>query len=234
VQLDCCDAVQPWASSPPSTNFTASPPPASAASPLPDAVQAPQPSARSSDLLDGPPIGSTSLEHFAAATAHPLPPSALWADAAAPLPTNAWWENLVLQDGGELGGNTISPLPYLAQALPDGLHVSLPQPADTVASTDSVILPFSSEIHFGASGLTDSVSNGADTRTVASHDQLSVTVLWQAGAERRRGAWMRAPLVRGAPYATALFGGGARPTLGFGASPALKVSFTAAVSSLWT
>ena len=64
---------------------------------------------------------------------HPEAPSAIWGSRKGPLPTNEWWVNLVLEDGGKLGENVITSLPYLIKALDDGLHAGLPGPKVTTS-----------------------------------------------------------------------------------------------------
>ena len=59
-------------------------------------------------------------------------------DHLAPLPTNAWWQNLVLDDSGTLGENAIYPMPLLVKAQPGGLHVCEPADGDEVASVDFI------------------------------------------------------------------------------------------------
>ena len=77
-------------------------------------------------VLGGPPIGDASV-HFQMAPPHPQPPSSVWdASLRAPRPTNAWWMNLVLEEGGVLGGEPVYPMPYQVAAAPDGLSVSPP------------------------------------------------------------------------------------------------------------
>jgi len=119
----------------------------------------------------------------------------VWGAATAPLPTNRWWVNLALPDGELIGENVVAPLPYLIKALPDGLHVCLPV-KDVTATY--VALPFDDTLAFGATEMAH--SSGA-THEIEAHDGLSVTVAWSAGGSGR----MSTPLVRGMPYATAIY-----------------------------
>ena len=52
-------------------------------------------------LLGGEPLSGGAAPLFAPVD-HPRSPTAFWADASAPLPTNAWWENFVLDAGDQL------------------------------------------------------------------------------------------------------------------------------------
>ena len=45
-----------------------------------------------------PPLGNATA-HFPTIV-HPRQPSHIWADATAPLPTNEWWQDLVLEESG--------------------------------------------------------------------------------------------------------------------------------------
>ena len=71
-------------------------------------------------LLGDTPLATTP-PNFTALN-HSAPPGGLWADDTAPLPTNAWWQNLAL--GG--GGFTVNTLPYMVQAHADGLRFGMP------------------------------------------------------------------------------------------------------------
>ena len=137
-------------------------------------------------LLGGEPLSKASSPWPSAD--HSAPPSALWADAAAPLPTNAWWQNLVLGDGE----NVINSLPYTLRARADGLHLCHPakfmQPTFIFAATlDNLIL-----------GAVETLGE----KRVIDHDELSVTLAW-GGADAR----LTAPIVRGMPYVTGLYEG---------------------------
>jgi len=142
-------------------------------------------------LLGGEPLSKASSPWPSAE--HSLAPSSTWADASAPLPTNAWWQNLVLGTGE----NVINSLPYTLRARADGLHlchpVKVPQPTYVyVATLDNLIM-----------GAVEDLGS----RRVVDHDELSVTVGW--GQE---GARLTAPIVRGMPYVTGIYEG-LRPKL---------------------
>ena len=228
VKLDCCAAGPAPAASPSTSPATAVPPPPSSQSPAPPSSSPSKaspplpksspsasppplpPAAPGQPLLGGTALGGKSLQ-WPSADPHPLQPTEVWGGAKAPLPTNAWWQNLVLDEGGTLGENVIYPLPYLAQAKPDGLHVSLPAAKDYVASVDFVIVPVADAVGLGAKG-------ELGKRTVTAHDPLSVTVRWPVGGD----AHFETPLVRGAPYVTALYSRAA-PRLTFASAALLKV-----------
>lgn len=108
-------------------------------------------------------------------------PTGVWSESLLqqPLPTNRWWQNMVLGDGAA----TCNALPYLVQTHADGLRLCLPE---RVASADFVLSPFVANWRMSAAG----AANFA--REVTDFDDLSVTVEW-SGA----GGVMTSPLVRG-------------------------------------
>ena len=75
----------------------------------------------------------------------------MWGKAPqAPLPTNAWWQNIVLEDNGKLGENPIYPMPLVLKTLPDGLHACSPTDADKTTGVSGVIMPGVDVISLGA------------------------------------------------------------------------------------
>jgi len=160
--------------------------------------------------LDGAALGDTSLNGIPRAGPHPQPPTDVWgATTSAPLPTNRWWVNLVLDGNAATGDNVVSPLPYVAKVLSDGLHVCLPS---VVATSTYVTLPFDDTLALGATEISSA------SQTIEAYDTLSVTVLWEAS-----GGSMRTPLVRGMPYASARYSG-LTPRLTFAASPITSIN----------
>jgi endo-1,3(4)-beta-glucanase len=119
---------------------------------------------------------------------HALAPTALWGDVAGPRPTNAWWENLVLGQGG----SPVMTLPYLVKALPDRLSVCAPK---LVATADFVLSSFEDNLSIGA-------SEPLGAHALTGYDALSATVRW-TGA----GGSLSAPLVRGMAYASVDYAG---------------------------
>ncbi|MEN0062790.1 MAG: glycosyl hydrolase, partial [Myxococcota bacterium] len=120
---------------------------------------------------------------------HPQAPGGLWADSKGPLPTNAWWQRLVLGAGTAV----VYPMPYQVRADAPGLQVSF----DTATASDVVVsLPYETDLTFGAQGPLGS-------RQVVAHDSLSVTLRWTAPD----GSTLTTPLVRGMPYVTAQYAG---------------------------
>ena len=95
---------------------------------------------------------------------HTSPPGHLIANhlKSKPLPTTAWWQNLVLGSGG----NRINILPYQVKAQNDALQVCYPK--KTVTSK-YVSTGFLQNLIFGA-------SEGLFSRQVVDFDELSVTV----------------------------------------------------------
>ncbi len=125
---------------------------------------------------------------------HPLAPTALWAAAiASPRPTNAFWMNLVLNQGAQ----RINLLPYNAKALADGLGVS--SPPSTVADA-SITTADRTDIELGA-------SETFGKHEITSYDDLSVTLTWTASGGTASGGTLATPLVYGMPYATGLYQG---------------------------
>jgi endo-1,3(4)-beta-glucanase len=120
---------------------------------------------------------------------NPIAPTGVFGGHATPLPTNAFWENFVLQNGDQV---TV-PFPYQIHATSAGLGVSKPESL-TVANTSSTESA-GPQIVFGAAA-------AFTTHTVASWDPLSTTVTWQGA-----GGTMSAPVVHGMPYASALYDG---------------------------
>ena len=220
--LDCCEKYPPGMASPPTPAASPPPPPnpPPCASPPPSPTAAstsllappPPPAAPVGGLLGGEPLGSTDLGKFKKAGPHPQRPSAIWGvDFEAPAPTNRWWINLVLADGETVGENAVDTLPYVIKALADGLHVCLPAKE---ATPNFVTLLFEDTLTFGARELVHT------TRSIRSHGDLSVTVAWASGAMLADGS-MVVPLVRGMPYASAIYTK-MTPQLTFGTSPILN------------
>lgn len=222
VQLGCCSAEgapPPGAHRPDSAQPSASPSPpaASPASPSPPYPPSPPPEP-ARELLDGDALGDDSPA-FEKAAPHSQQPTSIWGShTSAPLPTNRWWQNIVLQDGDALGEGVVASMPYLLKARPDGLHVGLSAPK--VVAADSVSVPFTEAVHVGAEGL-------PDARAVAAHDQLSVTLRWGD----HDGGSMAAPLVRGMPLVTLEFSDLA-PRVTFAASSVARVDGHAVPASL--
>lgn len=115
---------------------------------------------------------------------HPIQPNPeLWNTSNTPLPTNAWWDNLVL--GG--GVNTISPLPYLLQAKTQGMEMSYP---GFVTSQNYVLSVFLPNIRL-------TVKEEVSRRHVVAFDDLSVTMEWVSSQ-----GTLKAIIVQGSPYIT--------------------------------
>ncbi len=137
------------------------------------------------DGLFGAPLGTATVA--LPGVQHGLAPTPLWGDVPGPYPTNAWWLNLVL----EQGENAINVLPYLVKALPDGLSVCAPR----FEATDRFIFSvFTANVSLGA-------AEPLASRTLAGYDSLSATMAWR-GTD---GGTLTAPLVRGMAYATVTY-----------------------------
>lgn len=120
---------------------------------------------------------------FATGT-HSLSPTPLWgSNPSRPLPTNAWWQNLVLGTG--VVRQAVHP--YQVRADPGGLHVSFPRIQAEARQLNTV---FERDLDFGA-------AQGLGERSLVDHGPFSATVRW--GDVNRN---MTAPLVRGMPFAS--------------------------------
>ena len=115
-------------------------------------------------------------------------PTARWASTDAPLPTNAWWQNFVLN----AGTGVANALPYIVKCSSDGLSGCMP--GKTTGET-FVISSFVNNWTLGA----DEVLNA---HKIVDYDPLSVTVEWTSGT-----GTLQAPVVRGMPYLTAVYNG---------------------------
>ncbi len=131
-----------------------------------------------------PPLSTTPPPFPTIATAQP--PSAFWAAdlLSAPLPTNRWWQNIVLGDGTA----TCNALPYLFQSHPEGLKVCMPE---RVAGETFVISAFVPNWTLSATEI------GMGQRQIVDFDDLSVTLSWPGG--------MTTPIVRGMSSVTAAY-----------------------------
>jgi len=138
------------------------------------------------NLLGDIPL-STSAPTFSSQS-HSLSPTGLWDNTASPLPTNAWWQNLVL--GG--GGLTVNTLPYLVQVDNSALRFGFP---GKVVSQNYILTTFTDNLNFGAVG-------GLPARQITDYGPLHVRVDWGSGTGS-----MHANLVRGQPYMTAHYNG---------------------------
>ena len=138
------------------------------------------------DLLGGAPL-STTPPTFSSQS-HGLSPTGLWDDPAAPLPTNAWWQNLAL--GG--GGLTVNTLPYLVQLDNSALRFCIP---GKVVSENYILTTFTDNLNFGA-------VQGLSSRNITDYGPLHVSVDWGSGSGS-----MRTDLVRGQAYMTAHYNG---------------------------
>ncbi len=126
-----------------------------------------------------------------------LTPTALWASTTPPLPTNAFWQNLVLGSGG----SRFDVVPYQVRAEPIWLDAAVAAP--TYSATDAIV-PDRKQVMLGALEF-----GGAPPQvTVRSWDLFSVTLRYASTA-----GTMTAPLVQGSPYVTVDYAGTLRPML---------------------
>ena len=115
-------------------------------------------------------------------------PSGQWAAGLldAPLPTNAWWLNFVLEGGHGVA----NALPYIVKCQEDGLEIC--QPA-RFGNAQFVAAAWVANWTLGA-------AEPLGAHQVVDFDPLSVTVSWAQGG-------FTAPVVRGMAYATAFYNG---------------------------
>jgi len=123
------------------------------------------------------------------AVTHPRAPGAFFAGHTAPLPTNAFWENMAVDKGDML----TNAFPYHVFAQSDGLALSRP---DTLSTADKYCF------ESAPTQLVLSAAEGFTGHSGASWDPLSITVQYQAA-----GGTMKTPVVYGMAYATALYEG---------------------------
>lgn len=133
------------------------------------------------ELIGGAPL-STATPTFSFQT-HGLSPTGLWSDSNAPLPTNAWWQNLVL--GG--GGLTVNTLPYQVQVQSSALTFCAP---NKVVQQNFIFTSFTENMSFRA-------VEGVPGRQITDYGPLHVSLAWGSGSGS-----MHADLVRGQPYMT--------------------------------
>lgn len=129
---------------------------------------------------------STAVSSYAKVS-HPLLTTSFWGTQQKPLPTNAEWMNLVLGDG-KLPVNL---LPYVINVFDFGFDIRVPK-----RSASATAITSSTE-----RDLTFKCGEAVTARAITSYDLLSVTMQWNAGV----GKSLTAPMVRGMPYATAVY-----------------------------
>lgn len=137
-------------------------------------------------LLDDVPLSVAGPVFAPIASAQP--PGARWASTDAPLPTNAWWENFVLN----AGTGVANALPYIVKCSIDGLSGCMP------GKTTGETFVISSFVNNWTIGASESLA----AHHVVDYDPLSVTVEWTDGT-----GTLQAPVVRGMPYLTAVYSG---------------------------
>lgn len=118
---------------------------------------------------------------------HPVIPNARAASLKAPLPTNSFWENIIVGTGQ----NRVNALPYQVRVLPDGLSVSVP---NVVTDTVAAVTPVVTDLALGA-------TNTFTRQEIVARDDLSVTVEFSGGGESS----MTVPIVAGMAYVTARY-----------------------------
>lgn len=129
------------------------------------------------------------------AITHQLKPHAVYGGKAGPLPTDAFWQNMVVGDGNFL----TNAFPY--HVFLQGGGVALSRPEMLTIGDKFVYESAPVAVVFGS-------AQGFTTHAVTSWDPLSVTVKYSGGAGS-----MSAPIVYGMAYATGLYEGGATPKI---------------------
>ncbi|CAK0889304.1 unnamed protein product, partial [Prorocentrum cordatum] len=125
-------------------------------------------------------------------------PGKVFGNRSAPLPTNAWWQNLALaKDTSSLEANVFQ-MPYVITAGSSSVNVMQPYPVQNSAA------PFAqsfNEFEAMSLGFSDQDLSGP---ILDGWGQLSVSLGWSTPSGR---GGMRAPLARGSPYVTAVYDG---------------------------
>ncbi|KAI8871768.1 glycoside hydrolase [Ramicandelaber brevisporus] len=115
---------------------------------------------------------------------NPLAPKSLLAlPSGSPKPTNKWWLNLVLGEGG----NPITAYPYLISALPNGIAFGYPQ---QVVTDKAVIMPFQRD-------WTITAAEPVASRAVVAYDDLGATMNWYGTSGDIR---LQSYFVKGSPF----------------------------------
>ena len=159
------------------------------------------------------PFAST-LPTWITSSPNPLAPTGLWASSIPPLPTNASWQNLVLDSGQ----TRLDILPYQVKAEPTLLDVASAGLTYSTSGVPIVSVQGIMQLKVGAAEF-----NGVTNPPVVAHDLLSVTLRYGSSP-----ATMTVPLVYGMPYVTFQYAG-ARPRILRGvdeSTPGIPVFFT--------
>jgi endo-1,3(4)-beta-glucanase len=115
---------------------------------------------------------------------------------AAPLPTNAWWQNLAVATQFARPESAIFQMPYVVLADVDAVHATQPfMVGEEEESFDKNL------------GLSLSAAEGLQGPQVSAWDELSLTLAWQRAGGSQLQEGMHVPLVRGSPYITAEYAG---------------------------
>lgn len=128
-----------------------------------------------------------------APTAHKLKPTNLWGAAPVnkvPLPTNEWWNNLVIGSGN----SPLKTYPYLAKAANTGLKVCYP---GRTAAKNFIFETFLDNLSIGT---TETLGQ----RRLTGYSKLHATMRWPT-ATGPADASLVVPFVRGQAYMTALY-----------------------------
>lgn len=126
---------------------------------------------------------------------HSQAPAAFFTYAASKLmPTNVWWQNLLVGSGQQ----TIATMPYIQKMLPSGVHISY---ADRIVSADNILF-----VH-GAKNFSLEVQESVTTRTIDDYTDFGVNLTYNVS-----GGNMKINLVRGMAYNSAIYTG-ATPVL---------------------
>ena len=118
---------------------------------------------------------SSSIGSFKTTT-HPMPPSAFYSDelkSHGALPTNAWFQNALLEQGDQ----PIVPLPYTLSAKPDGIQMALPIKK---ATKDLVIASHQPDM------MISSVSAVSEKHRVMAYDEFSVHIRFGSSTAKNR------------------------------------------------
>jgi endoglucanase Acf2 len=132
-------------------------------------------------------LGYTSVSRSADAS-----PTSLWSSRKPPLQTNRWWENAVLGDGVELENNLMQ-FPYIVSPKPSRIDVAYPWTAWVDQQFQNSFDPIVEKLGI-------STTEALTGLRVSDETDLSITFTWGNSSSN-----MSVPIVRGAPFISALF-----------------------------
>jgi endoglucanase Acf2 len=144
---------------------------------------------KNSEILMQSMFGGKAVVPFKVLLVHPDPPTSFWGDTKKPLPTGAFWTNLVVRNGD----GPIGLYPYGVKTLDSGVQASYGAYRRQVSSL-AIIDPFVCDIQISS-------VEPYTSRAVERYDSLSVTMTYNAGLHGK----FKALLVKSSPFLTVKF-----------------------------